>query len=328
MNISGIATLVSPMSGFSSSYDATALMDCGNQDVGDTPRSIATALPLAAADQGSDDGNGCWHVVVDADGDNTDDAGAPITAALMTQDRDLLTGRWMAISDENIMSHTKVVLTFPVNHLNYEGVDDDGDDAEGTDPVSILVFDDAGQLALEARDVMLGMDVNMCQFMPAGMNMGDDMMGDDMMGDDMMNGMPMLSCNGEMVGELDGMAGEFRIFNGVASTLANTAATDESTPFDNNPTNEPNYISGDGTETDNLSILNALDATTGEADDEPFGGQVPAESLNALGLVFSYFEGTDGNLYDQANGIQWISVPTLPANADTDADDRDNVLGL
>ena len=35
---------------------------------------------------------------------------------------------------------------------------------------------------------------------------------------------------------------------------------------------------------------------------------VPAESLGAIGLVFSYFEGTNGMKYDQVTPIQTIDV--------------------
>ena len=34
----------------------------------------------------------------------------------------------------------------------------------------------------------------------------------------------------------------------------------------------------------------------------------PAESLGAIGLVFSYFMGTDGMQYDQATPIQSIDI--------------------
>ena len=144
-------------------------------------------------------------------------------------------------------------------------------------------------------------------------------MGDDM---DMDDGMPMLSCNGEMVAELDvapdKAAGEFRIFNNTVD--AQVASTTDSTPADGIPTNEPNYVSSDGAETAGLGVQNAVDDATDMDDDAPAGGQVPAEALNAIGLVFTYFMGTDGQEYDQASPIQWISVPTLPA-ADTDASD-------
>ena len=79
--------LVSPMSGFSSSYNAVALMNCGDRD------STALTTPVMTEMSG-DDGDGCWSV--DLDGDGTDEAdnngttdggqneakGAPLMAAL------------------------------------------------------------------------------------------------------------------------------------------------------------------------------------------------------------------------------------------------------
>lgn len=279
--ISGSATLVSAMSGFSSTYNATALIGCG-----DTAGS-----PIAAA---ADDGDGCWGEAT-AQGATAD--GAPITAALTAENKDLLTGRWTAINDEKIMSHTKVVLTFPVNHLSHTVVTDNADDEAGTDPVSIHAFNDMGQIALSNHKVMLGMNVNMCKFMNAGMDMGNDMdMGGDMdMGNDM-DRMPMLSCNDMEVGELNGMAGAFRIFNNNADT-------------DADPDTEGIQISGEnadpGTEAMDLSIADDSNTVT---DGEQPGGQKAAEALNAIGLNFSYFMGTDGNQYDQVTPVQWIDI--------------------
>ena len=249
-NISGIAMLVSPMAGFSSSYNATALTGC----------------------MVADDANGCW--VVDAAMD-----GAPITAALGSMNSDLLTGRWTAISDMNITSHTKVVLTFPVNPLNYSGMmtNEEGNDVEveGTDPVSVWAFNDMGQV-VGRGSAMLGMSVNMCMFdMGDGMDRGDDM--------------PMISCNGEMVSELHGMAGGFRISNNVAAV-----ANDTVTEFNA------------GTEGTGFELTD--DATT----DVNENGQTPAAQLNAIGMIFSYFMGTDGNQYDQVTSVQRIDL-----NADT-----------
>ena len=73
--------------------------------------------------------------------------------ALMAEDKDLLTGRWTAINDENVMSHTKVVLTFPfIYGGNHQ---DDAGSTTGSEPQMIgrgnrpgehIVFDDAGRL--------------------------------------------------------------------------------------------------------------------------------------------------------------------------------------
>ncbi len=276
-NISGMAILVSPMAGFASSYNATALMGCGNADnIADDDAAIMAA---------SDDGNACWAIspvdsadpVVDGSGD-----GAPIRTALMAQGKDLLTGRWSAIADENITSHTKVVLTLPVNHLNYEGTDADSEDVTGTDPVSVYVFDEAGGSI--TGTAMLGMNVNMCRFMTA--SAGDGM--------DMGDGEAMLSCNGEMVSGLPGMAGGFRIYNGVTDMQGDNDDTDDT---------EATFVRNDGAEIDDYGI--GLASTDAENDR---GGQVPAESLAVIGLNFSYFMGTDGNLYDQVTDVQWISI--------------------
>ena len=289
-HITGTAMLVSAMSGFSSSYNATALNMCGNK--------AAAADAAVAINANADDGNGCWHQVFDTTAArNTDVAGTPIKAAL-DDTGNMLTGRWTAISDENVMSHTKVVLTLPMNHLNYAGkmgahaADADASiigsiaEVEGTDPVSMFVFDDTGGLALSAHDVMLGMNVNMCMFMASGMDMMD---------------MPMLACNDEMVGALDGMSGEFRIFNNV---MDNVALPDATTAGQYNLTG----AFSDGTELTGIGAHNAAGALV-DSDPDTAGDQIPqmpAENLAAIGLVFSYFEGTDGSVYDQVTPVKAI----------------------
>ena len=159
-------------------------------------------------------------------------------AALNDQGRDLLTGRWTAIADENVMSHTKIVLTFAGgNPLSYKGFDkgnvDVREEIEGLDPLSVYVFDDMGNIVLRNHELMLDMNVNMCMFMRPGM-MDGDMMDGDMMDGDMMDGdmMAMLSCNGEMVGEdgIDAMSGEFRIFNNTGSDVEDRDPTDAADP--------------------------------------------------------------------------------------------------
>ena len=172
---------------------------------------------------------------------------------------------------------------------------------------------------------MLDMNVNMCMFMSAGMMddgmMDDGMMDDGMMDDGMMDdGMPMLSCNGMMVGELDGMAGEFRIFNNTLDGQVD--ANEDETLADGDPTNEPNFVSSDGAERGGLGILREKMADGDGDGGADAGGQVPAEALNAIGLVFSYFMGTDGMQYDQASPIQSISIPTLMTDANTVEDDE------
>ena len=256
MPISGTAMLVSPMAGFSSSYNATALMDCVDND-----------------DIDSDDGDGCWNN--DDSSTATDDNGGLISSALMSGN-ELLVGRWTAIDDMNVTSHTKLVLTFPVNHLNYDAKNDDGDDVTETDPVSVYAFNDAGEMTLQG-EAMLGKNTNMCMF-----------------------DMNMLSCNGMMVDELGGtMAGGFRIFNNTVSNVptsddTNTEA-DDRIPTDDN----------DGSELEDLG--NGRDAK-GNFDANADRGQIPAEGLGAIGLVCSYFMGTNGMNYDQITPIQSIDA--------------------
>jgi hypothetical protein len=283
--------LVSPMSGFASSYDAVALSMCGNVKAdadgellsGETAKTIAQALALTrdpddtddpdadtanAKTINGDDGNGCWHVrtsftaatgtgddAVPASEKPSDMIGDPINMALGDAgdmgggDRDLLVGRWTAIDNDEIMSHTKLVLTFPRNLLV-------AGEATGTpDPVSIHIYDDMGTVANWASDLKLNMGVNTCMF--GGMDMMD-----------------MFSCNDTEVSLEGAMSGEFRIFN--------------------------NRVQADG---------------VGELPE--LSNQVPAEALAAIGLIFSYFEGTeDGMEYDQVTPVKWIDVDRDGNNAD------------
>jgi hypothetical protein len=277
-NISGTAMLVSPMSGFSSSYNATAITGCrivdGNGEDGATiladrsiDESITTPLGVgffvdSSTDAGFQANNiGCWF-----DPDGATEVETPLLqTALNGESKDLLTGRWTAISDDNVMSHTKVVVTFPVAHLNR------GDGS--SDPVSVYVFDDEANMVIDDFQTTLSMGVNTCMFMPA-----------DMMDMDDMDMMPMLSCNGTDVGSLgDAMSGGFRIFN--------------------------NHVSDDP------------DDRVTEIPDTLTSG----ETLAAIGLVFSYFEGTDGMMeYDQVTDLQWIDVDDATTDDDDATDPAEN----
>ncbi len=319
MNISGLASLVAPMSGFSSSYNAVALTQCGDRTDDNNANTLGTATTIMAAttDVG---GNGCWHVETTGTPlANSDVAGAPIMAALNSPNRDLLTGRWTSIADDNVMSHTKLVVTFAGgNPLLYTGYDKGGVDvraeASGVDPLTTYVFDDTGYIALRSHEVELGMGVNMCMF-------GHGMMDGDMMDGDMMDGdmMPMLSCNGMEVGMIDGMSGEFRIFN---NTAAAVAARAPALPTDGTvaqpETEGSRQITNSGKEAVGIGAADvAATAAVDEGAQVPDGGPLPA-----IGLVFSYFMGTDGTQYDQVTPMQWISIDT----DDTGADDTG--LGL
>ena len=263
--IAGQAMVVSPASGFSSSYDAIALRGCG-----------ATAGTPIAAD--TDDGNGCWALGTGGSGGTSPVAGTDggvwirqalrgVTTAPTPTDsepapapgdtpRDLLLGRWTAIADAHVTSSTTVVLTLPVNHLLLAD--------RSADPVSVHVYDDDGTLVLRRIDLTLPLGVNRCRFLPPT---GTQPV--------------MLSCNGEAVGAIEAAAGEFRIFNNTAVEWEATAVQVRERP--------------------------GLTHTDG-------GAQDPAESLAVLGLVFSYFEGTDGLQYDQATLVQGVEIADDASN--------------
>ncbi len=289
--ILGTASLVSAMSGFSSTYNATALSGCdvaGSDDPDDTT------------------GDGC-RTVNTAD-DNANNAAADATniingvmQGLVTASHYAIVGRWTAIADDNVMSHTKLVLTFAGgNHLLYKGFDKSSADyraeVTGVDPVSAYVFDDEGALVLRNHEVELGMGVNKCMFMRPGMT--------DM---DTASMMPMLSCNGMEVGMIDGMSGEFRIFN---NTAAAVAARDPALPTDNTPADPEvdgsRQITNDGAENEGIGIA---DNTATPSVNE--NAQSPAAPLAITGLIFSYFEGTDGKQYDQVTPVSQVFVPGL-----------------
>ena len=295
LNILGTASLVSAMSGFSSTYNAVALNGC---DV------------TGSADPDDTTGDGCWTANTAAN--NADDAtpGATniingVMQGLMTASHYAIVGRWTAIADENVMSHTKLVLTFAGgNHLLYKGFDKSSADyraeVTGVDPVSAYVFDDEGALVLRNHEVELGMGVNKCLFMrPGMMDMDGDM--------DMASMMPMLSCNDMEVGMIDGMSGEFRIFN---NTVAAVAARNPALPTDGSaaqPEAEGSrQITDDGTENEGIGIADNT-ATPSVNED----AQSPAAPLAITGLIFSYFEGTDGKQYDQVTPVSNVFLPSF-----------------
>ena len=304
-DITGMAALVNPTSGFASNYVATALDGC-----------VANAGVAGAY---TDDSDGCWTTGTEAAQRN----GTPIMNALVA-DQDLLTGRWTAINDENVMSHTKLVVTFPVQHLNHKTKNVHEEEVAGTDPLSIYVFDGDGDMALKNHTVALDMNVNMCQFMPAGGMMDEGMdMGSDH-GDDM----PMLSCNGEDVGAINGMAGEFRLFNNNADTVDAQGMLSDYDGVTAGTQTDP------GTEADDYSVED--DSDTATAGTQP-GGQRAAEGLGAIAINCSYFMGTNGLNYDQISMGQWIDLggnedaaTTIPENSTNNVqngfNDQDNVL--
>ena len=293
--ITGTATLVSAMSGFSSSYDALPLQNCdirGSLDTDDTT------------------GDGCWTINTTAgNAAGEENIINGVRSALMNLGQGTLIGRWTAIADENVMSHTKVVLTFAGgNHLLYKGFDKSNPDyraeVEGIDPLSLYVFDDAGAIAFRSHELELDQAVNVCRFMQP---MEDSMMnGDmDMAGDMSPATSSMLYCNGMEVGEIDAVSGGFRIFNNTMDTV------DARDPAGTAPEVEDSrLISNDGAENEGIGTMD--DAATPDVDEN---AQQYAEPIGAIGLVFSYFEGTDGNRYDQVTPVwRHFTFPPTPTN--------------
>ena len=282
-DITGMAALVNPTSGFASNYVATALDGCVSNTLSTTATEGARV----------DDSDGCWTTGTGAAQMN----GAPIMNALVAG-QDLLTGRWTAINDENVMSHTKLVVTFPVQHLNHKTKNVHEEDVAGTDPLSIYVFDGDGDMALKNHTVALNMNVNTCTFM-YGMD----------------GAMPMLSCNGEDVGAVNGMAGEFRLFNNNADIVdAQGMLSDYDTTTAGTQTDP-------GTEADDYSV--ADDSDTAATGTQP-GGQKAAEGLGAIAINRSYFMGTDDLNYDQISMGQWIDLGGTEEAATTEPENSTN----
>ncbi len=109
--------------------------------------------------------------------------------------------------------------------------------------------------------------------------------------EDDMGLLPGLSCNGRRVGGLQGAtSGLFRIFNNTAVTLDGAG-----------------LVTNDGSEATDLSVKKATaGASSGDPPTRPKGGQVPDGNYRfpTIGLVFSYFRGTDGREYDQVSELQ------------------------
>ncbi len=328
--LGGVATLVSPGAGFASSYNAVALRGCGDwvNILGDGYRDsnagergyrswqISATYPdrdRDATNDRVDTGDGCWNTDRDGDGvvgeqktgssadwDEVDPISEALTDVVITSaGKRLLVGEWTALDDANVQTHTKVVITFPQTPLRYEGQKTAGGaKVMATDPVSILVFDVDGELALDSREVLLDQDVNVCTFLPQALAM-EETMG--------LN--PGLSCNGRRVGGLQGAtSGTFRFFNNTAVTLDGAG-----------------LVTNDGTEATDLSVKKATaGANTGDPPTRPKGGQVPDGNYRfpMIGLVFSYFRGTDGREYDQIVPLRGDSLPVQSDPAGTAEDAR------
>ncbi len=306
--IGGEATLVSPGAGFASSYRAVSLRGCGDwinttasasTDENDYLNALVRAVyphHTGTTEGDVDTGDGCW--TIDKNGDNVVDRKLPddpygydefepIEEALTNQgtniEKNLLMGRWTALNDEHVQTHTKVVITFPQRPLRYEGKNTEGAEVKGTDPLSILVFDEAGEVALDSRKVEIGRNVNVCTFRPVGMEAAPDMEAAPAAG---------LSCNGERVGALNGAtSGSFRLFNQKAMQM-NAAGT----------------VTNDGTEATGFGIKRSV---AGDANYPAVagGGQAPDAwyRFPTVGLVFSYFRGHGWRAVRPSRAVEWAA---------------------
>ncbi len=192
-----------------------------------------------------------------------------------------------------------MVLTFPQTSLRYEGKNAEGAKVMGTDPVSVLVFDETGGLALDSRKVELAQDVNVCTFLPAGRETSMGM-------EDEPSPLPSLSCNEKRVGALQGTSGTFRFFNNTAVEI-----------------DDAGTVTNEGAEATGLSVKQPT-AGDGSNAARPAGGQVPDAKYRfpIIGLVFSYFRGTDTVEYDQVTPLQGDHHPVTADAAGTAEDAR------
>ncbi len=265
----GKAALVSAGSGFSSSYTTVSLIGCGPGT--NTPGPIM---------QTEDDGDGCW--TTHNNGSNKKENGEAIRLALADAGHNAdfsadtkvaQIGEWTALDDANVQTRTKLVLTLPMNHLAYMGTNAGGDKVEGTDPVSLLVFDEEGEVEWQAREVLLAKNVNTCMFLPAALAQEMEM-------EVGAGKKTVLSCNGAKVGELAISSGTFRLFNNTVDVKSDAGV-----------------VTNTGAEATGLgrAFPPGTDATK--------NGQSIAESLGVIGLNFSYFKGTDEQEYDQVTPL-------------------------
>ena len=312
--IVGTAHLISSMNGFSSSYNAVALMVTDSDTT--TDATAATEEPLAANEPTDDEARKgeCGVMDLSPAGDAATDLTADmpmggcsdmqIETALGMRYR--LLGRWTALNDENVATMTTAVVTFPGTTplMLMAGVDaKDNAVGKSTDAVSLYLFDDMGMDTFISHKAMLNMAVNKCTIGSMMDMMGDDMMGDDMMGDDMMGDdmmeMPEVACNGESLGHTDDYGGGgFQILNNKAGNVEEAVGTYAAVAADGS-----GNVYSDGAEMDNADGFDdAITPDMSEADDattDGAGGMLPA-----IGIVLSFFEGTDGKKYDQAVSLQ------------------------
>ena len=184
--IMGTATLVSPTTGFSSSYNATSLIGFDALDEG---ADIHNGDNVGRA-------HGTYPTVVPGGTSNTNGSARTDVANALANEggvaKELLMGRWTAATSFN--SSTDVVLTFPT-----------GDYPGAADPVSIWIFDEEERRNFSPRAVILDYEVNLCRFQNA---------------DQTASGLTEFYCNGvapaggpEIQSPVDFQGGWFRIIN-------------------------------------------------------------------------------------------------------------------
>lgn len=177
--ISGIGYLVSPTEGFAAVYPAVAM-----------------------------NGTNCGAAV--------DCNTFVFTQNLRSENKNHLIGRW--VTDPIINASTDIVVTFPGMHvLNFQTVRDENA-LTMSDPLSLYVFDEAGNSLFTDHDLMLTQSVNICRF------------------EMMENNMTQVTCNDEEVATFGGaVAGSFRIVNSTNKTYGGDndmgTETGAETPF-------------------------------------------------------------------------------------------------
>lgn len=165
-NISGIGYLVSPMEGFAAVYPALSLTN-------------TSCDPTTSCN------------------------GFLVTQRLRDENRNHLIGRW--ITEPFVGASTDIVVTFPGMHiLNYQTVRDENA-LTMSDPVSMYIFDEAGDSLKTVHNIMLNQSVNICRFRM------------------MENNMTEVTCNddADTASTFGGAtSGSFRIVNSVDKTYA------------------------------------------------------------------------------------------------------------
>jgi hypothetical protein len=282
----GTATIVSPIAGYSSSYNGTSFIgfDALNE----------------SADIHNVDNNGRAHDSFTIQGPDTDpmtDCSALLNSDLPQQctgtttgstrndvanalaseggvDKEILLGRYTASQLFN--SSTDVVLTFPT-----------GDQPGTGDPVSMFIFDEKEVFTFSPRGIILNWEVNICRFFNGGITE---------------SGSTEIECNGGILPgpDSDIVAGQSDRFTGGWFRIVN-----------NNDLIGPNYVltpaSVVGGNTIPAVTVGAAAIGDGTGVESNSINEIPDGAFPAIGLVFSFFDGDNG-IFDQAYPIQWAAV--------------------